>query len=101
MLLRCGCAKPCVRTRSRLSLTAACRLFLVLLLFLCGVATRAGDLTQSVMLLYIAGSVPYRLGFDDPVVLWSGWFWLDLFIDLYFAADLFVNFRTAVIKVRA
>ena len=38
--------------------------------------------------------LPYRLGFEDNVELWSAWFFIDLLVDLYFIVDLFVNFRT-------
>lgn len=55
------------------------------------------DLVQAVLLMYIAVCLPYRLGFDDNVVLWSFWFFFDLAVDIYFIADLFLNFRTAVV----
>lgn len=42
------------------------------------------DLIQAILLFYIACMLPYRIGFDHDVVLWSAWFWLDLVIDLYF-----------------
>ena len=29
-------------------------------------------------------------------VVWSGWFWLTVVVDLYFIADIAVNFRTAI-----
>ena len=54
------------------------------------------DLVQASFLLYIAVVLPYRIGFDDNVKLWSFFFWLDLAIDIYFVCDLFLNFRTAV-----
>jgi CRP-like cAMP-binding protein len=56
------------------------------------------DLAQTIMLFYIMMAVPYRIGFDDDVVLWSIWFWLDVIIDLYFITDVIVNFRTAVVQ---
>jgi len=43
----------------------------------------------------IAIVVPYRIGFDIEVPFGSFGFWLDALIDLYFAVDIFVNFRTA------
>ena len=55
------------------------------------------DLLQAVLLMYIAIVLPYRLGFDDSVLLWSFWFFFDLAVDIYFMIDLFVNFRTAII----
>lgn len=55
------------------------------------------DLVQAFLLMYIAVSLPYRLGFDDNVVLWSFAFFFDLCVDIYFIADLCLNFRTAVI----
>lgn len=42
------------------------------------------DLVQTFMLFYIMMAVPYRIGFDDNVVLWSFWFWIDVIIDTYF-----------------
>lgn len=53
------------------------------------------DMVQIVLLIYVAFSVPYRMGFNDPVLVWSGWFWFDLVVDLYFVSDLVVSFRTA------
>lgn len=47
--------------------------------------------------VYIAVIVPYRIGFNDNVELWSFWFFFDLSIDIYFVIDLCLNFRTAVI----
>ena len=48
--------------------------------------------------MYIAVIVPYRIGFDDNVKLWS-FFFFDLSIDIYFVVDLCLNFRTAVITM--
>ena len=53
------------------------------------------DGLQAVFLSYIAFVVPYRIGFDNDATPESFWFWLDLFIDLYFITDVFLNFRTA------
>ncbi len=39
--------------------------------------------------------VPYRLGFNITVNLWSWTFWADAVIDLFFITDLIMNFRTA------
>ena len=58
---------------------------------------RNWDIAQAVLLGYIATTVPYRVGFDDNVPLWSFYFFLDMCIDLYFYVDLGMNFRTAVI----
>ncbi len=55
------------------------------------------DVWQAVLIVYLAFACPYRVSFDDPVVLWSGWFVFDLFIDLYFIMDVCLNFRTAII----
>ena len=43
----------------------------------------------------IAIAVPYRIGFDIDVPVGSFGFCVDVLIDLYFATDIFVNFRTA------
>ena len=42
------------------------------------------DLIQAILLFYIALMLPYRIGFDHDVALWSVWFWMDLLIDVYF-----------------
>jgi Ca2+-binding EF-hand superfamily protein len=55
------------------------------------------DLVQAALLAYIAFALPYRLGFSDAIEFLSGWFWWDLLVDIYFIADLFLNFRTAVL----
>ena len=56
---------------------------------------RKWDLMQMILLTYVAFGVPYRLGFSHPVILWSGWFWFDAAVDLYFVADVFVSLSTA------
>lgn len=53
------------------------------------------DAIQAVFLSYIAFVVPYRIGFDNDASPDSFWFWFDLFIDIYFVVDVFLNFRTA------
>jgi hypothetical protein len=60
-----------------------------------GLFRRKWDMIQIVLLIYVAFSVPYRTGFSDGVKLWSGWFWFDLLVDLYFVSDLVVSFKTA------
>lgn len=53
------------------------------------------DMVQIVLLIYVAFSVPYRSGFSHSVELWSGWFWFDAVVDVYFLSDLVVSFKTA------
>jgi hypothetical protein len=53
------------------------------------------DIGQVFMLAYVAVAVPIRAGFSIRVQVWSLSFWLDLLTDLYFLADIAVNFRTA------
>lgn len=55
------------------------------------------DMAQALFLIYIAFSLPYRIGFGDSIVLWSFWFWFDAALDIYFICDLMLNFKTAVI----
>ena len=55
------------------------------------------DMVQAALLIYIAISLPYRLGFDDNTVVGSFWFCFDVGLDIYFLIDLFLNFRTAII----
>lgn len=57
---------------------------------------RKWDMCQVIFLIYIAMAVPYRIGFNKNTQLGDSWFMLDLVIDIYFACDLFLNFRTAV-----
>lgn len=56
---------------------------------------RKWDLMQMSFLVYVAFGVPYRLGFADPVIYLSGWFWFDLVVDVYFISDIFVSCQTA------
>jgi hypothetical protein len=52
------------------------------------------DAIQAVALLYVALMVPIRTGFfADPTVLSAGW-WIELAVDIYFIADIVINFRT-------
>ena len=46
-------------------------------------------------LIIILITVPLRVGFDFEVPAFSAWFWIDVVLDLYFALDIAVNFRTA------
>ena len=52
-------------------------------------------MVQMVLIIYISFSLPIRIGFS----LTSEGFWyaLDILMDLYFVADIFVNFRTAIV----
>jgi hypothetical protein len=49
---------------------------------------------QAFLLIYVAIMVPYRIGFDIDVELFTPEWWWELFVNLYFAADLFLNFYT-------
>lgn len=57
--------------------------------------SQAWDTLQLLLLLLVCYYVPLRTGFDVAVELWSYEFWQDAFIDLYFIADVIVQFRTA------
>ncbi len=57
------------------------------------------DFLQAILIMYVAVYVPYRIGFQDTVPLWSFVFFLDLAIDVYFIADMALNFWTAVITL--
>jgi hypothetical protein len=54
------------------------------------------DIAQAFLLIYIAITLPFRLGFDQPTKPWEFWFIFDLLVDLYFWVDIVLNFRTAV-----
>lgn len=56
---------------------------------------QAWDFIMLPFFFVIAIVVPYRIGFDIDVPVGSFGFWLDALIDLYFAVDIVVNFRTA------
>lgn len=53
------------------------------------------DAMQVFLLGYIAMAVPYRTGFDSAIPTGSSWFWFEVGCDIYFAFDIFLNFRTA------
>lgn len=59
-----------------------------------GKTRQVWDAAQIVLLTYVLIFVPYRTCFDDQVVLWSGFFWFEIFVDVYFFLDVFMNFRT-------
>ena len=48
---------------------------------------RRWDIVQMFLLVYVSVMVSYRVCFDDPAEMWGFWFFVDLFIDLYFVAD--------------
>jgi len=54
---------------------------------------RYWDFLQIFLLLYIAISVPYRIGFSEPS--YGAWYMIDFFIDMYFYIDMVLNFFTA------
>jgi CRP-like cAMP-binding protein len=56
---------------------------------------RIWDLMQIVMLFYVALAVPFRIGFQMPVGVGSAAFVWEIVVDLYFGADIVINFRTA------
>lgn len=54
------------------------------------------DLVQVPLLLYVALLIPYRIGFSHDTEPGDFGFVLDVFIDMFFIADIYLNFRTAV-----
>jgi hypothetical protein len=50
---------------------------------------------QLLALLYVAYAVPLRVCFEVNVTTCSSWFFVDLLVDMYFIADVFMSFRTA------
>jgi CRP-like cAMP-binding protein len=55
------------------------------------------DWVQVAALLYVGILVPVRVGFGIELEpLTAGW-WLELVVDIYFIADVFVNFRTGYV----
>eukprot|EP01043_Picozoa_sp_COSAG02_P056564 COSAG02_NODE_6722_length_3401_cov_4.311932_1_plen_657_part_10 len=55
---------------------------------------KAWDGAQVFLLGYIAIAVPYRTGFNITIEPGSGQFWFEVVLDIYFAFDIFLNFRT-------
>eukprot|EP01048_Picozoa_sp_COSAG05_P017412 COSAG05_NODE_2368_length_3166_cov_220.486677_3_plen_318_part_00 len=55
------------------------------------------DIVLMVLLLYVAIVIPARVCFDIKVQIGSVTFWYEAFIDVCFATDIFVNFRTGFI----
>ena len=53
------------------------------------------DLSQILMLFYVAVAVPYRIGFQQEAPLHSVAFWWEVVVDVYFWIDIVINFRTA------
>ncbi|KAK3253229.1 hypothetical protein CYMTET_37516 [Cymbomonas tetramitiformis] len=53
------------------------------------------DITQAIVLCYVALLVPIRVGFEHPAT--GAWFYFDFCIDLYFFVDLVLNFLTAYV----
>jgi hypothetical protein len=56
---------------------------------------RRWDVTQLLLLTYVAIVVPFRVSFNVTLDLWGFWFFFDLISDLYFIVDMFLSFQTA------
>lgn len=52
------------------------------------------DLVQVMLLLYLLVAVPLRVAFDVDVDFNTAAFWFDVCVDIYFIADVVLNFRT-------
>ena len=50
---------------------------------------------QAVLLIYVAFTVPFWMCFNIELVRWESKWWFDLFVDLFFLADIFLNMHTA------
>eukprot|EP00854_Cymbomonas_tetramitiformis_P024362 gene24362-29603_t len=57
-----------------------------------GAFRRRWDSTQAVLLIYIAISVPLRVGFRQSAM--GYWYWLETSMDLFFTVDVVLNFYT-------
>ena len=55
------------------------------------------DMMQIFLLMSVCFYVPMRMGFDIEVELWTFEFFFDVFTDVYFIIDVFVNFRSAYV----
>ena len=52
----------------------------------------AWDALQVLFLVYVAVVVPFRVCFNVQPALWSGVWWWELIIDIYFIVDVILNF---------
>ena len=52
------------------------------------------DVALVLMLLFVTWTVPLRVCFEIDIELWSPAFFVDLVVDLFFVADVFINCRT-------
>eukprot|EP01044_Picomonas_judraskeda_P001146 COSAG03_NODE_63_length_15223_cov_32.095940_5_plen_939_part_00 len=52
------------------------------------------DVAQVFIIIYVALSVPFRVGFSREAVPFSAVFWWEVVIDVYFWFDIVLNFRT-------
>eukprot|EP01048_Picozoa_sp_COSAG05_P015182 COSAG05_NODE_1801_length_4060_cov_2.209291_3_plen_664_part_01 len=55
------------------------------------------DLMQIFLLMSVCFYVPMRMGFSIEVEIWTFEFYFDVFTDIYFIIDVFVNFRSAYV----
>jgi hypothetical protein len=58
----------------------------------------AWDVLSMFFLVYNIIIVPYRIAWDSNATVTSNWFILESLIDWFFVLDIFLNFRTAVVK---
>lgn len=65
-----------------------------MLFFFCGKKV-LWDLFVSFIIMWSVIEVTYRLGFDQPAS--GGWVVLSYFVDVVFAVDMLVSFRTAIL----
>jgi hypothetical protein len=54
------------------------------------------DLVQVPLLTYVAAVIPYRIGFSHDTEPGDIGFVVDVFVDLFFIVDIYLNFRTAL-----
>ena len=52
------------------------------------------DVAQVFIIIYVALSVPFRIGFSREAVPFSAVFWWEVAVDVYFWFDIVLNFRT-------
>lgn len=61
-----------------------------------GTIRQQWDIVQVPLLTYVAVLIPYRIGFSHDTEPGDFGFILDVFIDMFFIVDIYLNFRTAV-----
>ena len=56
------------------------------------------DYVLSLLCIYVAITIPFRIGFQVELCPEDAWWWLELTVDCAFATDVVLNFRTGILE---